>query len=257
VSLTRSYGHIADHDLDAARDLDGRHVSRLVGAVRPALPSPVSFLPYLDRVLDQGGMNACVGFALSSALYLRGRIAGFDIPRPSPLAIYTLARLIDGPHGKLTDEGSRPRSAMVGLQSMGMVIEGRWPAIEARVNDTLPLDVYQHADEAPLTDWYRIGQGPGAAENVRHALVRGFPCAFAMPVDQAYESFAGGVVADVGAPLGSHYQAIVGATDEGLVVLNSWGSNWGVRGTATIADAMFDRIASDIMVPTVVPTRVS
>jgi hypothetical protein len=256
--VTRTLGHLPDTDIDIEQDLAHRHVGRLVGAVRPRVAREVNMLGLLDRVLDQGSMSACVGFALSSVLYLRAKIAGWPIDRPSALAIYTLARLADDFYGVLVDAGSRPRRAMLALTSYGLVAEQRWPALEANVNTPLPLDVFQHGDDALLTDWYRIPSGRGAAVAVRESLARGFPVAFAMPVDAAYQNHDGrAAVSSVGDIVGQHYQAFVGYRDAGLVVLNSWSSNWGNEGTAVLSDAFVDAHCTDILVPTVIPAKVS
>jgi hypothetical protein len=251
-------GHLADHANDVEADLRLKHVGHLLAAPARA-PLAVNYADHLDAVQDQGPTSSCVGNALSSSIYLRAKLAGTPIPRPSRKAIYDFARLVDDPHKGLLDLGSRPRAAMVGLQDYGIVPESRWPLDFARINELPPNDVFQHAVDAMVTDYYRVGAGAGAATLVRQALARGFCPTFAMEVDQAYEDYDGSFTWDglKGPSLGGHYQCVIGYGEDYLVVLNSWSSAWGDHGFARIGDRAFDAAATDILVPTVVPSRLT
>lgn len=255
----RCYGYLPDRAEHVDADLRARHVGRLLGA---ALRTPVAVdhASRLDRILDQGGTSSCVGQALSTSLYLRGQIAGTPIARPSPLAIYTLARLADAPYAPLTDIGSRPSMALAGLRDHGMVAESRWPLVVGHVDSPLPLDVYQHGGDAPLLDHYRIGAGAGASVLVRQALARGFAPCLALQVDRSFEGYGGGVWLGPIAPIvGGHYVCAVGYGEDYVWIANSWGSGWGLGGLGRIADRVLDdpTVCSDLLVPTVTPTDVT
>lgn len=255
----RGLGHLPDHPVHVALDLRVRHVGRLLGA---ALRTPVvvDHAERLDRILDQGATSSCVGQALSTSLYLRGQIAGAPIARPSPLAIYTLARLVDVPYAPLTDIGSRPALAMMGLRDHGMVAESRWPLDATHINAALPFDVYQHGSDAPLLDYYRIGAGAGASVLVRQALARGFAPCLALQVDRTFEGYGEGVWGGPTSPLvGGHYVCAIGYGEDYVWIANSWGSGWGLGGLGRIADRVLDdpAVCSDLLVPIVTPTEVT
>ncbi len=253
------YGHIADHEHDVASDLRHRHIGALLGASSSALPESVDHSHHLLEVPDQGGTSSCVGQAFATAIFIRAAIAGNPIPRPSPKAIYDMARLVDAPRESLHDEGSRPRAAILGLQDYGMVAESRWPLTDANVNQPPPLDVFQHGLDAMLTGYYRIGSGPGAATLIRQALAKGFIPAFAMDVDMAYEQLGRDEVYDgpKGPLLGGHMQAFSGYGPGYFIVAGSWSSAFARDGFARVTDAFVERGASDILVCTTVPTKVT
>lgn len=262
----RGYGHISDYEHVVEHDLIHAPIVRLPGYVHVGdTPKELDYTPLLERygdgVPNQGGTSSCVGNALSTCIFLRAAIMGKPILRPSRKLIYDLARLIDVPHRVMIDQGSRPMAAILGSQQYGLVAESRWPLTEEEINANAPEDVFQHALDAKVGSYYRIKSGFGCSYAIRHALASGFCPMFAMPVDDMYENYDGssfyeGVTHEV---LGSHMQAIVGFTAQNeILVCNSWGTGWGTRGIARISDAWFDSgSVSDVIVPTVVPGRVT
>jgi C1A family cysteine protease len=259
--MTFGLGYLPDLDTDVAADLRHKHVGALIGAAPIGVPVSLDLSWALDAVQNQGSTSSCVGQALASSIYMRGKIAGHTIARPSACAIYTFARLVNYPHTVLADTGSRPRMAMIGLQDFGVVAESRWPLSPATLNEPLPLDVFQHGAQALLTDYYRIDSAPGSGAStlIKAALARGFIPTFAIDVDESYQQYKGGVWRGrTGPSLGGHYQAIVGYDADSMLVLNSWGTGWGLDGFARIEHGFFDLgFARDILVPTVTPTAVT
>jgi len=257
--MKRGLGHVADLDQHVEDDLRNRHIGHLVGAALVGAPTSLDYSGLLRQIPDQGGSSSCVGQAFATSIYLHAQITAQPIPRPSPKAIYDGARLLDAPHEAMVDFGSRPRSAIIGMQDFGLVAEDRWPLNESNVNVPPPLDVWQAGLGQMLSGWYRIASGQGAATLVRSALTRGFCPTFAMPVDVDYQNIADGTIYDglYHASIGSHMQCVDGFGTGWLLVANSWGSSWGVRGHARISDAAFERLAGDILVPTVVPVSLA
>lgn len=193
-------------------------------------------------------------------MYLRAKIIGRPILRPSRRAIYDFARLCEDPHGLLVDEGSMPSMAMLGMQQYGLVPDERWPLDEARINEPPPEDVFQHAISATVGEYYRLESGYGCAESLRHALAQGHIPAFAMSVDASYEQMTPDEIyqGPSGPSLGGHMQAIVGYTPDYFIIAGSWGYGFARNGFARVAPSFFDMGgASDILVPTVVPQRVT
>lgn len=253
----RSFGHIPDLESDVEGDLRDRHVGGLIGASVSALPASIDYSAFLPAIPDQGSSSSCVGQAFATAIYLRAKLAGHPIDRPSAKAIYDCARLVDT-RDVLVDDGSRPRAAIDGLQEFGIVGDARWPLTDTNVNDRPPLDVFQHGLGALLSAYYRIGGGD-VATLVRSALAKGFIPVFAMDVDAAYLSYAGGTYRGLTGPrVGGHMQAIVGYDADTCLVANSWGAGWGVGGFSRIAADFLNTLAvRDVIVLTTVPTKVS
>lgn len=253
----RGLGAIADLPEHVDDDLRFRHVGALIGAGVESLPPSVDYSALVDTIPDQGSTSSCVGQAFATVLYLRAQIAGAPIARPSAKAIYDCARLLEQPN-ILADTGSRPRLAIQGLQEFGMVAEERWPLTDDNVNDVPPLDVFRAGLGAMLGGYYRIG-GADVATLARSALSKGFPVFFAMPVDNAFLRISDGAVYEGAREmvLGSHAMALVGYGEGWFRVANSWGASWGAGGFGRVADSVLNTIAFDLLVPTVLPRRVS
>lgn len=253
----RCFGHIPDTDADVEEDLRDRHVGGLIGASVSELPASVDYSAFLPSVPDQGGSSACVGFAFATAIYLRAKLAGHPIDRPSAKGIYDVARLTDA-RNVLIDDGCRPRAAIDGLQTFGMVSETRWPLTPTNVNDLPPLDVFQHGLGAMIANYYRIGGGD-VATLVRSALAKGFLPFFAMPVDNAFVKMNGAGPYNnlTGPALGSHAMCLVGYDADTFLIANSWSASWGAAGFARITSAGLNTLARDVIVPTTSPLKVT
>jgi hypothetical protein len=254
---TRGLGHIPDEEKDVLDDLAHRHVGTLLGPPSSA-PASLDYSALLDAVQNQGPTNSCVGQAFATSLYIRSKIAGAPIARPSAKAIYDVARLLDGPRRSIVDIGSRPRLAIEGMQDYGLVADERWPLTASNVNVPPPLDVFRAGLDAMLSGHYRIGAGIGASSLARSALARGFVPFFAMPVDASfYDHDGSAVVANIASGvIGNHAMAIVGYDESSLLVVNSWGAEWGRSGFCRLAFSLFDATAFDVIVPTIIPSHV-
>lgn len=242
-----------------------RPLSGLVGAA--PVPVGVDRRQLLDRVLDQGATNACVGCALSTAIYLRGQMQG-GVKRPSAKAIYDMARLVDMPGGPLMDVGCRPRAAILGIQEHGLVAWDAWklpvpgefdaPDIDAQP----PFDVFANGADALLTAYYRADSGD-VVNALKQAIAMGHFPVFGMYVPPAYYGWAGRDVfkatdgAAVDRTLGAHMQAACGYDDEALHVVSSWGTRHGDSGIVRISWGFIDSAwCFDRLVINTVPTGI-
>lgn len=218
----RGLGYI--RDIDDARDrLIAAH-PRIAGS---SLLSTVDLRPWAPPIDDQKGTSACVGFTLAAGFDIRARLQGLDVPRLSPRAIYTLARSGDS---ILVDQGCRPRDAMMGLRSWGVMSIDRVPFSEETIDEPLPWDAYQHGHDARACEFWRIpSYGEERVEDVMRALSAGFPVALAQPVDLSFDSLtAGRVLGPVaGQDRGGHFTLAIGYRTDGVFIMrNSWGRNW-------------------------------
>jgi hypothetical protein len=258
--VSRARGHIADRAEDVEDDDQRRRIGMLIGAAPTHLPERVDYSALLATVPDQGNTSSCVGQAFATSVYLRARIAGTPIARPSAKAIYDIARLLDAPRSLLEDRGARPRAAIAGMMTFGIVSDERWPLTELNVNALPSFDVIHSAIDARVSGYYRIASGAGCAATLRQALAKGFCPAFAMEVDESYEGISSSEVytGPTGPLLGGHMQTIVGYAPGRFVIAGSWGPSFARGGFACIDESFFERgLATDILVPTVVPPKVT
>jgi hypothetical protein len=260
VNRRRGLGWLPDDPQRVSFELTAAPLEDLIGTPTSPSAERVDFAPLLDKIPNQGHTSSCVGQAFATSLYLLGQTAKTPIPRPSAKLIYDFARAEDQPYVRLGDYGSRPIAAMRCLVEQGMVAEGDWPIVfeegeRSNINDRPPLDIYQRALGYKVGSYYRIRAGYGAAGAVRLALRHGFVPVFAMPVDDAYLDWDGGVYAGRdGKSLGGHMQSTCGYGDGFILVASSWGEEHGDGGVVQIADSYFDSgEVTDILVPTLVP----
>jgi hypothetical protein len=201
-------------------------------AATKGAPAPRDMVPLVDHLRDQTITSCCVGFAFARALDIRAKLEGVPNPYPSAQAIYTIARLKSGSR-VLIDQGCMPADAAEGLQEYGIVDEKRYPFAEAHINDAVPWDVIQNGADCKVAGCYRIDAfGQQRIDQVRAVLEQGYPVAFGMSVDQAFEDWRGGAAYNEprGRSLGGHMQCLIyepGMAERGeFRLVGSW-SHWG------------------------------
>ena len=239
-----------------ARDLEYR--SKL-----EPLPSEVDQrYRHADRkVLKQVGQS-CTGHALAAAIDTilarppigatgtARRVTG-PKPRVSPYMLYRLARRYDEFPGE-ADAGSSLRGAFRGWFHHGVALEDQWPDLD--MVEEPDLD-----DERNLTDWrarplgafYRVN--PYRLDDVQSAITE----LSAISVSAAiHDGWRRPVAVQKGRrtlqviqrpvtakALGGHAFALVGYNEVGFLVQNSWGTEWGKDGFATLPyDDWFDSV---------------
>jgi len=264
VSPRRGLGWLPDDTSRVMLELATSPLDDLIGTPTSPVIDVVDYSKLLDHIPNQGQTSSCVGQAFATSLYLLGKTQGKPIPRPSAKLIYDDARAEDQPYVRLRDYGSRPLAAIRCLVEQGMVPESDWPIVfskdedgieHSNINDRPPLGIYQKALGFKVGGYYRIPAGYGAARAVRLALAHGYVPVFAMPVDEEYQNWSGGVyVGRSGVSLGGHMQSTCGYGDGHILVASSWGEEHGDDGIVMIADSYFESgECTDIIVPTIVP----
>jgi hypothetical protein len=236
--MSRGLGYVPDEEDQRDWLVGSHHVIS-----RASMVEQVDLRPFADPVDDQRGSSACVGFALGAAFDIRGRLQGMNLPRISRVAIYTMARATQVP---LRDEGCRPRDAMLGIRTWGLVEESLVPFFEQTINEPLPWGVFSQGIDATNAEFWRIANiGQYRCDVMRQALSAGFPVAFATPVDAAVENYKRGeTIGRVeGDDRGGHYMLAMGYrhTDGAFLVRNSWSADWGDDGYCWMSP---ERIAS-------------
>lgn len=156
---------------------------------------------------------------------------------PSRLFIYYNEREIEGTID--SDSGAMLRDGIKSVAKQGAYKEKTWPYEIDRFRDKPPNPAYDEAEKHQAIRYQRLTQ---ALNQFKGCLADGFPFVFGFVV---FESFETQEVAKTGhAPipranekqLGGHAVMAVGydETRQWLVVRNSWGTKWGMRGYFTL-----------------------
>jgi hypothetical protein len=217
--------------------------------------------PYGRYIMRQQG-NSCVGHALATVInvVLSGAVrrAREQAPRMdgraarpplipdaepvSPYMLYRLARRYDEFPGEL-DAGSSIRGALKGWFHHGLALEWDWP--ELAMDEEPDLDDEEFVDlcrDRPLGAFYRVN--PYRLDDMQSAINELHAICVSARVHQGWihplplergDRTAHVIARPIDAvALGGHAFALVGYDDVGFLVQNSWGTEWGKGGFATL-----------------------
>ncbi|WP_313623859.1 C1 family peptidase [Achromobacter sp.] len=216
-------------------------------------------------VKHQGETSACTGFALSTVVeYLLRKSERDARPAISPFMLYSMARRYDEFPGSTTDSGSSLRGALKGWFKHGACVQALFPTMEMppaakRTEDDWWLD----AVKRPLGAYYRIDTRSivemHAALNEVGILYASAGChdgwdaghgmtaheAAATPITEPFW-----VIPTTGqdTAIMGHAFVIVGYTQDGFLIQNSWGDEWGTHGMAVLTYDDWLRNAMDCWV---------
>jgi hypothetical protein len=208
-------------------------------AVVPKAKLPDS--EFTIRIRNQGDTNACTGFALAAVVdFLLTKAKRTDAIGVSPFMLYSMARRYDEfPGNEDNDGGSSVRGGMKGWYKHGACSDRLWttklelPPPNAKAKH----DWWQDAALRPLGAYYRVDARSVSEMHV--ALCEtGVLYASAACHDGWNRGFGAGktkgtwvIPAQVAKEAdGGHAFALVGYTEAGFLVLNSWGTGWGTGG---------------------------
>ncbi|AMO25141.1 C1 family peptidase [Ramlibacter solisilvae] len=234
-------------------------------ALPPQFPSDEDmrrFIPgYLEQglVLNQGKEGACTGYGLAAVInYLlwsralaSGSTEGFR--SVSPHMLYDLARFYDEWPGQDYD-GSSCRGAMKGWHKHGACEAPLWlqsiyrenkkkPQSTYRPDETWaveatarPLGVYYRIDRRSVTDMQTAIRDVGAVF-VSASVHGGWDLAGngAPPRKLGHAHIPRIAYDDATEIDGGHAFALVGYNEDGFIVQNSWGPEWGLHGFAVMS----------------------
>ncbi|WP_299971612.1 C1 family peptidase [uncultured Roseobacter sp.] len=185
--------------------------------------------PALSPIRDQGREGACTGFALASAITLmnRTRHARIDltatVPMASPRMLYEMAKINDEWPGE-DYEGSSIRGALKGFYNNGACSEDTAPYKDSEKNWFLTVEHARDARNVGLGAYYRL-----RSEIIDyHAALNevGVIYVSAM-VHRGWQRPAKGVIKPSHLTEGGHAFIIVGYDENGFLIQNSWGQDWG------------------------------
>lgn len=217
-------------DLPDHRD----HLLQANGAKRR--PVRVDLRAGCSPVEDQGNLGSCTGNAWAGALEFLELKSGVPFVDISRLFIYYQERSIEGTVRE--DAGAEIRTGAKALAKVGACSEPVWPYQVKRFAVKPPADAYADAAKRRITEYLRCDGLAACLES----LAEGFPVVFGFSV---YSDFEGERVARTGVlntpqpgerMLGGHAVLMVGYDDttQRVLVRNSWGAKWGIRGYFTM-----------------------
>jgi hypothetical protein len=198
--------------------------------------------------------QSCTGHAIAAVINHVLRIPAKS-KRVSPYMLYQFARRYDEFPGE-TDAGSSLRAAFKGWFTHGVAREASWPTLDSPELD--PSDEVTSHDwrERPLGAFYRVN--PFRLDDVQSAISELTAIAVSGTIHDGWlnpvlvkgpKSARGNgkatgrddddemyVIAKSSSPVskGGHAFCLVGYNETGFLVQNSWGSQWGKLGFATL-----------------------
>ena len=196
--------------------------------------------------------QSCTGHAIAAVVNHVLKISAAS-KRVSPYMLYQFARRYDEFPGE-ADAGSSLRAAFKGWFNHGVALETTWPTLDSPELDPNNEATSHDWRERPLGAFYRVN--PFRLDDVQSAIseltaiaVSGTvhdgwlnPVPVKRPksvrgtgtgVDDDDEMY---VIAKSSSPLskGGHAYCLVGYNETGFLVQNSWGTEWGKHGFATL-----------------------
>lgn len=201
----------------------------------------------VPEILDQGQEGACTGFALAAVanflLHNQGRKRSV-----SPRMLYEMARRYDEWPGEWY-EGSSARGAMKGWLRHGVCQRTLWGDTQTGTKH-MTRSVVDDAMQCPGGAYYRVNHrqvrdmhSALTETGILYATLMVHDGWFAPGPSMASVSYLDGarkktlklpIITRKGRADGGHAIAIVGYTEQGFIIQNSWGPGWGNGGFALL-----------------------
>lgn len=253
-------GYIGERKVDAVPDrVDTR--DWFYQPTLAALPKRLVNCDMVPDILDQGTEGACTGFALAAVInfLLHGRRERAFV---SPRMLYEMARRYDEWPGESYD-GSSARGAMKGWVRHGVCLNDEWPPDRHGTQHFLP-EIARSARQFPGGAFYRVMHRQ--VRDMHAALAEAGALYITLMVHQGWQEpgpetrtieYTNGtrkgkirlpVIQRLGRAESGHAVAIVGYSEDGFVILNSWGKGWGAGGFALLPYEDYMMHATDVWV---------
>jgi C1A family cysteine protease len=213
---------------------------------------------------NQGQLGSCVA---------NGTCDGCELIMPaviqlSRLFVYYNARNYDGTTKE--DRGTYVRNAFASIADIGVcpeLGENSWPYDTSRVFFQPPDYCYVAADSNKINGYYRIkAKGDDRIAEIKSAIDSGHPVVFGTLVGSNWMNNSGAETVQIPTKQelmtgGGHCMVITGYSlddngeIEALLIRNSWGTGWGMKGYGWMSRAYIAWSSTeDLWVPTLVPT---
>jgi C1A family cysteine protease len=203
---------------------------------RARLPRKVDLRALCSPVENQGDLGSCTANALVGALEFLEKKQGRAVRNLSRLFVYYNERALEGTVGE--DSGAFLRDGIKTLVKLGVCEETLWPYVIARYRKKPTAACFRAATKHQLLTYHRLD----TIADMRSCLADGYPFVFGFTVFTAFESAKVEKTGVLNMPgrneedLGGHAVLAVGFDDAAkrLIVRNSWGADWGMRGYFTM-----------------------
>lgn len=203
------------------------------------LPAKVDLSKGCPPVYNQGNLGSCTANALGAAFEFGKKKQKKPTFRPSRLFLYYNERVMMNTVN--SDSGAFLRDGVKSLNKLGICPEKDWtyddnPSPGAKFTQKPPASCYATALNHQILSYWRI---PVNLSSIKGCLAEGYPFTFGFTV---YESFMTPTVAQTGIMpmpnisaehvVGGHAVLAVGYDDtkQAVLVRNSWGTGWGIKG---------------------------
>lgn len=220
--IARKLGYIPDKPDD--RDL---HFAKLgLGSTAPATALRMQGL--VTEILNQGDTSKCVAHAWAQALRVVDKLAG--VPNPALSSrdfLYYNSLAYDG--DGYVDRGTQLRSCAKGIVKFGRPPESACPFKTDPLVERPSREAYREAyDHKGAAGYYRVF----GADEVKQAIAADKPVVGGTLVGKSIFGYSGGVYdPDPNEPKeGGHALVKIGYTPDYVLVVNSWGAEYGEGG---------------------------
>ncbi|MEM6999967.1 MAG: C1 family peptidase [Pseudomonadota bacterium] len=221
---------------------DARDARILPGRSR-SYPSAKDLRETWWRIDDQGRTGACVGYATAYGVlrwhYVKDNLM-LKSRKPSARFIWMANKETDGfnrfPTTFLEQAGTSTKLALKIAHKYGCVEDSKLP-MDGPLSSMSEGAFYAQAARLRISSYHNLGRDP--AEWRRWLAFNG-PILTRLNVDSAWNSVGsnGRLVAyDQASARGGHAVCLVGYDEEGFIVRNSWGRDWGKNGFAHASNA--------------------
>lgn len=201
-------------------------------------------------VYDQGQLGSCTANAIAGAIEfdrLKQKLTDFV---PSRLFIYYNERAIEGHVAQ--DSGAQLRDGIKTVAQQGVCPETEWPYDVSQFATKPSAAAFKDALKNKAVQYQRLVQD---LNQMKGCLASGYPFVFGFTVYSNFEAPSVAKTGHLGMPsgadtvIGGHAIMAVGYDDanQWLIIRNSWGSKWGLKGYFTMpyAYATDSNLASD------------
>jgi hypothetical protein len=203
-------------DPEDERDYSAGAIYEAMGVARNAYPSILDLRVRLPKVKNQGSRGTCAAHAATALKEWQENTDSGYTGRFSPEFVYFYRE-------NKPNSGMFSRDVMKILATRGCCTESDLPYSETDdgAPAEVPSDVEQRASQYVISEYARVN----TIEELKTALYQNGPCYIAFPTYKTRPEFWRRKTPDE-ARVGGHAVAVVGYTESGFILRNSWGKSW-------------------------------